>query len=312
MKTRLLRAFWLLFAYALTAMLSAFLVVRFTARGSMVSVPALVGSDLREVQGVLGRRGLEMTVVSEKWSEVYPAGCVMAQIPAANTRIKRGRRVRLTLSRGSKILDMPSLAGRLIDEARFVLRQLGVDNSTISTVPSQAAKGTVLAQDPPVGRKIPRDFPVRLLLSSGPPAEAFLIPSVRGLSTRDGLARLRKAELKITEIEPLVSGAFPPGTILSQNPPAGFRAIPGDAVKLKTVRGQSGESRLRYIPLITVKAPPGPARRIRVVIVDENGRREIANEVVKGDGSLKFPARVTGEAVAQIYIGGVLVKEHPL
>ncbi len=303
--------FRLFAAYLLTALLSAFVAVRFTARGTSVKVPALAGLDVKLAQENASRKGLETEIVEEKWSDVQPAGTVISQTPAADTKTKRGRRVRLTVSRGSKILAMPELSGRALDEARFVLRQAGLRMSGISTVPSAAGKDVVLAQNPTAGLQVPRDRPVTVLVSGGPAAPGFAIPHVTGLPVPEALDALRHAGLRITEVSRITSTVLAAGTVLAQDPPGGWRAVPGDEVKLKAVMASSSAGDMRYVP-ITITAPDGPARRIRVVIVDEAGRREVVNEIVAGGEVLRLPTRVTGEAVAQIFVAGTLVREEKL
>ena len=51
---------------------------------------------------------------------------------------------------------------------------------------------------------------------------------------------------------------------------------------------------------------------MRVLIVDEGGSREIANDIEEGGSTLRFSMRVQGEAVAQIFMGGTLEEERKL
>ena len=138
MNTRLAGAAKLAAAYAATALIAALAVVRVTARGTAVTVPALAGLELKDAQRTLARNGLESTVAGEAWSESVPAGAVVAQDPAPNARLKRGRRVRVTVSKGSEVLTMPSLAGQRQEDAAFLLRSLGLESGPVASVPSPA------------------------------------------------------------------------------------------------------------------------------------------------------------------------------
>ncbi|MEK7765773.1 MAG: PASTA domain-containing protein, partial [bacterium] len=91
------------------------------------------------------------------------------------------------------------------------------------------------------------------------------------------LALIRASGLRIVEVAKISTTAAPEGRVLSQDPPGGFRALPGDEARLTASRDTSAGGAPRYAT-ITYTVPAGPARRVRVVIVDENGSREIANE----------------------------------
>jgi serine/threonine-protein kinase len=302
--------FRLLAAYVATALVAAFLTVRLTARGSNVSVPRLTGMNVNEVRRVLSGRGLEMAVTGEEWNEQYPVDCVVGQQPPPNARVKRGRRVKLTLSRGSQIIQMPKLAATSVDEAKFLLRQLGLETGSVNYVPDRDPRQTILAHDPPAGIKVARGHAVSLLVSGGPAAHVFAMPKVLGRPARSALSRLRKAGLKITEVTYETTTRYAGGHVISQDPPGGFRTVTGERVKLRATRSAS-TGLARYVTFrYTVEE--GAARRVRVLIVDEGGRREIANDIEQGGSILRFSTRVQGEAVAQFFVAGTLAEERKI
>lgn len=296
--------------YAATALIAAFVTVRLTARGTPVTVPNLVGMDLKQVRQQVLERGLEMTLTGESWNEQYPAGCVIAQLPAPDTKVKRGRRVKLTVSRGSEIIETPRLHGMPRMEAEFLAKSLGLFVEEVDSTPSPAAKRTVIAQNPEPGTKVARGSGVRILLSDGPAAVAFALPNVTGEPTRQALAGLRELGLKIAEVSYVTSSMVTESTVIEQAPAAGFRMTPGDEVQLKAALGESG-GQARYVSF-NYQVPAGQAQRVRVIIIDETGNREVANEVEEGGAVVRLSTRVQGEAVAQIFLQGNLVEERRL
>jgi len=295
---------------ALTALATAFLTVRLSARGSSVVVPELAGMDIKQVKHTLLQKGLEMAISGEDFDETYPAGCVISQEPKTGSRLKRGRRVKLTLSRGSEIITMPSLRDLSQPDAEFLVRQMDLDLASAAQTPAQSPKRTVLAQDPPPGQKVIRGSPVRILVSSGPAPHTIVMPIVTGATAREALERLRGMNLKISEVIYEATTLFTGGVVISQDPAGGFRVSPGEEVKLKAAL-RTSEGIARYATFNYAVAP-GPARRLRVVLVDEGGSREITNEIEEGGSVLRLSARVQGEAVAQFFVGGTLVEERKL
>jgi eukaryotic-like serine/threonine-protein kinase len=295
---------------ALTALATAFLTVRLSARGSSVVVPLLTGMDMKQVKHAMLQKGLEMAISGEDFSETYPAGCVIAQQPAAGSRLKRGRRVKLTLSRGSEVITMPPLRDLAQPDAEFLVRQMDLDLVSAAQTPAGAPKRTVIAQDPPPGEKVVRGSPVRILVSDGPAQTTIVMPNVAGATAREALERLRAMNLKISEVTYETTTLYTGGMVISQDPPGGFRVTPGEEVRLRAAL-RTSEGIARYATFNYAVAP-GPARRLRVVIVDEGGSREITNEIEEGGSTLRLSARVQGEAVAQFFVGGTLAEERKL
>lgn len=298
-------------AYLATALACAFLTVRLTARGSSVSVPALAGMDVKQVRQALKASGLELAITGEEWSDAAPAGCVISQAPVAGARVKKGRRVKLTLSKGSEILTMPPLRDLKFEDAEFLLRQLGLEVSSLAAVPSSLPRRQVLAQAPLPAARVNRGSGVQVLLSDGPAPAAFAVPRVTGLPTRDAMARLRDAGLRIAEVSYETATVMIDGTVLAQDPPGGYRALAGEETRLRAARSGSSGGLVRYAAF-TFTVPAGPARRVRTLIVDEGGSREIGNEMEEGESVLRFATQVQGDAVVQFFIGGTLVEERKL
>jgi len=308
---RVAGALRLLVAYGAVALTAAFVTIRVTARGSSATVPPLAGLDIAQCRQLLAGRGLEYLVTGEEWSEQQPAGMVLSQAPAPNARVKRGRRVRLVLSRGSEIIQMPQLRDMPLDAAEFTLRQLGLELAQTAAAPAPAAKRTVLSQNPPPGERVPRGRPVQLLVSDGPAAASFMIPRVVGMPTRDALTRLREAGLRIAEVAYEATTLFADGTVFAQDPPGGFRTVIGEESHLKAARAGASTGLTRYVSFNFV-VPDGPARRIKVLIVDEGGSRELMNDVEEGNSVQRFSTQVQGQAVAQLFVSGALIEERPL
>jgi serine/threonine-protein kinase len=298
-------------AYLATALLAAFVTIRFFAHGTNVAVPALAGLDLKQIRQTLASRRLEVTLGGEEWSETVPPGCAISQQPAANARVKRGRRVSVVLSRGSEKVTFPSLVDSTLDDAEFLLRQLGLELAAVTIVPSPAPKRRILAQSPVPGTTVTRGQPVQLLVSDGRAPATLPIPLVTGLPTRDALARLREAGLKIAEITYETATAFTDGTVFAQDPAGGFRAAAGDAVSLKAARSGTSSGLARFVSF-NFTVPDGPARRVRTMIVDEAGTVEVGSSVEEGGRVLRFSTKVQGDAVAQFFVGGTLMEERKL
>ena len=130
-----------------------------------VAVPNAVGLPEQEARDRLAQAGLEVRVF-EVFSD-EPDGAVVAQDPGSGERVSKDETVRLNVSKGSGLVDVPSLVGETRAAAEDELASLGL-KVNVFEVPSIELRGTVVAQNP-AGGKIREGASVRLNVSTGTP-----------------------------------------------------------------------------------------------------------------------------------------------
>jgi serine/threonine-protein kinase len=124
-----------------------------------IPVPDVRGQDQDAAVGALEDAGLKAKVAPERVNDPkVPKGSVVAQDPASGNLIKGGS-VTLIISKGPKLVEVPSFIGKQASEAQKALEQLGfkveVDNILGGFF------GTVRAQDP-VDTRVPEGSTITL------------------------------------------------------------------------------------------------------------------------------------------------------
>jgi beta-lactam-binding protein with PASTA domain len=134
---------------------------------STTTVPNAVGLTQSDARSQLVEAGFTVTT-AQVFSE-QPSGEVVAQDPAAGEKVAPGTKVRLNVSKGSGEVDVPSVVGATLDDARSDLEAQGF-KSSVTRVASDQPVDTVVAQSPS-GGTAPKGATVRLSVSEGPPAD---------------------------------------------------------------------------------------------------------------------------------------------
>jgi beta-lactam-binding protein with PASTA domain len=180
--------------------------------------------------------------------------------------------VRVTESLGAQQVAIPDVLGQSERTASINIRRLGLELGAVAHIAAPGAPGIVIAQTPApnaTGVDRPR---VSLLLSEPAQTEspdAFLMPSLAGLTLAGAAARASAAGLRIVSAEdlnlPIPYPTAPPapatdasqttastpggpsttpapvtptaqtlsiGTVIAQTPPAGHRVVKGDPVHI--------------------------------------------------------------------------------
>jgi eukaryotic-like serine/threonine-protein kinase len=130
-----------------------------------VVVPNAVGLPEQQARDRLASASLEVRVF-EVFSD-KPEGTVIAQNPGSGERVSPDESVRLNVSKGSGLVDVPSVVGLTRAEADAQLSDAGLE-ANVFEVPSIEPAGTVVAQHP-VGGRLRQGQAVRLNVSTGTP-----------------------------------------------------------------------------------------------------------------------------------------------
>src|SRR5690348_3527909 len=246
------------------ALVSAFISMRLAIHGREVSVPNLSGLTIAEASQKASSKGLSLNVENRFYSNNVAPGDVLAQSPAAGATVRREWAVRVTESLGPQRVSVPNLLGQTERPASILMRRLTLDMGTVAQLPAGSSDtGVVLAQTPmPNASGIDRPR-VSLLLSApaDPDATAYVMPSLTGLTLAGAAARVSAIGLHIGSLEdvtlpapsapgttpnagaattgatvsapaPAAATTVPPGTVVDQSPPAGYRVVQGDAVHI--------------------------------------------------------------------------------
>ena len=87
-----------------------------------VRIPRLAGMPLKEATNKLSKWGLQTVVGDSSFSENIPIGSVISIRPNTGQRVKRGRAVTFTISRGPQLYFVPDVRGASLREGRRTLK----------------------------------------------------------------------------------------------------------------------------------------------------------------------------------------------
>jgi eukaryotic-like serine/threonine-protein kinase len=235
------------------AMTSAIITMHFAIHGAEVSIPDLRGLTMADAGQQAAARGLSLHVENKLYSDDVPAGRVANQSPGPGAMVRRGWRVWLTESLGAQKLAIPDALGKDQRIATIEIRRAGLQVGTVAALPQLTAQpGSVIAQSPGPDASGVASPVVNLLVAAPAASEAaapaFVMPDLQGqLFTAAALtlahAGLDLAPVKTQEMHvppasspgaaaPPSPPSAPSGTIVAQDPPAGFRVVPGTPIQL--------------------------------------------------------------------------------
>jgi serine/threonine-protein kinase len=238
-------------------------------------VPDVVGTTSSEATATLRQAGFEVNVVPVPSEQ--PSGQVVAQDPAAGDEAPRDSAVRLNVAQKAaatttgrtttgqttgqatttappptttppttttappppRPATVPDVVGQELADAARAFGDEGLKVS-VKPVPSNEARGTVVAQAQPAGTERKRGDTVQLNVAIGanPPANVS-VPNVVGRPDREARDQLDTAGFEVLAIPFETTDRSREGKVLSQSPGAGAQ-IPGGSLVLLYVGTATG------------------------------------------------------------------------
>ncbi|MGW3953748.1 Stk1 family PASTA domain-containing Ser/Thr kinase [Streptomyces sp. NPDC004752] len=95
------------------------------SKGSPIDVPDVTGEDLDSARAELADAGLKVEVSTEQVNSEFDKGEVARQTPEGDSRAAEGDTVRLTLSKGPEMVEVPNVVGAGVDDAKKLLEDSG-------------------------------------------------------------------------------------------------------------------------------------------------------------------------------------------
>jgi beta-lactam-binding protein with PASTA domain/predicted Ser/Thr protein kinase len=220
------------------------------------TVPDVVGRGSRTATKALTDLGFKVRA-ARQFSDSVGVDRVISQSPAGESAVEKGRTITITVSKGSDKLSVPGVVGRTQDEAQSALRADGFRVSSRTRESARDEPGTVLAQDPGAGSKVPSGSLVTITVAR-PPARTA-VPDVVGRTQETADSILSGRGFAVVVRQTAVSGSDEDGLVQKQSPADGEQAGRGSKVTITVGRyDPSLDPGAPSPPGGTPPAPPAP------------------------------------------------------
>jgi hypothetical protein len=138
-----------------------------------ITMPDLHGMPLDAATAELRRLGLKIEIDPDRvHNGDVPPGGILTQSIEAGMHTKSPRTVRVTVSSGSRMVKVPSVVGKTIDDALKMLENGGLQGESGGEVSDPAVpNGHVIRQWPVAGQSVLRGSHASVIVSAGPSVE---------------------------------------------------------------------------------------------------------------------------------------------
>ena len=205
----------------------------YTKHGREITLPNVVGMNFEDAQKLLQEQGFRVIKDKEIYASQGVEGTVLFQNPVANSNVKRGRRVYLTVNLGERWVQVPKLIGGSVRDAEFKLKRAGLNlGETHYEFSSYYPKDVVAGQSVPRSDSLCLNSKVDIVVSLGELPSHFVVPNLIGRSLDDAKIILKKAGLRPGTVEYEVQNDLLPDTVIRQSIPVGKKVNMDEIINL--------------------------------------------------------------------------------
>jgi beta-lactam-binding protein with PASTA domain len=196
--------------------------------GRYASIPFVASDSVAQATAVLTADGFTIAKVSRVHSNDVAQGTVVGTTPSG--RAAKGSAVTILVSSGPFTSVVPKVQGDKLAAAQAALQRAHL-TFTVERVGANVAIGTVLGTKPAAGTTWPQTKPVTILVAGGAGVPNFVGES---LEVAQQWASQHNVNLQQQQDQ---NSQQQPGTITSQEPPAGSLYQPGETVIVNVSTG---------------------------------------------------------------------------
>lgn len=194
----------LMLAASIAIILLVYLIQRVYSRhGDEYEMPALVGKNIGNLDGVEGVDNISIVVVDSIFVGNTPGGNILTQDPKADSKIKKGRKVYVTISKyNPEKAVVPNLTdGLSLKQAISQLNSVGLEGGYITFEENELGNNVVIRQmhkgrTVAPGKVLEKGSRIDLIVGCAPNAKTT-IPLVIGKSPSEARKMLQTASLNV-------------------------------------------------------------------------------------------------------------------
>jgi serine/threonine-protein kinase len=191
------------------------------------TIPDVHDQSQQDAQAALAKFPFQISVVQQT-SDSVPNGNVIGTDPSAGSQVKRGQTVRLLVSSGPAIIEVPDVTGQSQGDATQTLTNASFKVAVRQEISDDVDPGTVIDQQPAGNDHAAKFSTVTITVAQG---SLITIPSVSG-DVGAAKTELQSLGLKV-KVHKRFGGLL--GRLVDMSPSPGTQVHRGDTVNLDVI-----------------------------------------------------------------------------
>lgn len=177
---------------------------------------------------------------TEEYSDEYVKGLVCDQYPAEKVTTPKDGNIRLTVSAGKELVELPDLVNKDYEAAKTTLAAYDITTVPLHEFSNDVELGKIIRTEPEAPSMVEKNSEVIVYVSDGPEIITVPVPSLVGKTVAQASSELSALELSLGVATHEYSDS-PEGTIISQTVAAGTMVETGTSIDYSVSLGSLPE-----------------------------------------------------------------------
>jgi len=245
--------------------------------GKTVDVPNITGKTTTEAKTTLEKLNLVLEIEKEVYNAEVEAGLIITQNPESGKELQSGKTVKVTVSKGVKTGNIPTVIGmseteaiKAIEAANFVVGEIKREFN------SDYNADIVFQMNPNANTTANEGTKVTIYVSKG--ENLVTVPSVIGQTEADAKNTITKAGLTVGTISYESSGDYSKGMVMKQSPTDGNQVANGSNVAIVISSGKKSTQKLTIDLSEYIQTTPAKSVKVRVVLTAADNTETVIYE----------------------------------
>lgn len=134
-------------------------------------VEELNGMDFAAAADKMVEKYLYLVNIGNEHSDTIPAGAIIRQEPEAGALLKQNSNIRVAVSLGRELINVPDVQYKIQEEAVAMLEAVGLIPDIRQETSQTVAEGNVIRQDIEAGERVEKGSNIAIYISAGVPVQ---------------------------------------------------------------------------------------------------------------------------------------------
>ena len=300
--------------FILTGLASGLIVMNIIIKSGNVTVPDITKKPLDQALIILGQNNLYPLVEGTRYDKEIPPYYIISQKPEPGKIVKKGRTVKISISKGQRILLIPDFLGQTLREIEIKLagKQLRIGD-IIKVHSNNYPEGICISQDPKPDEKSNPGDPVNILISLGPKRVDSLMPNLIGLKEEKAFDILNGLKVTIGKTKKGSSSIETLDTIIAQDPQPGYPLAQNQTVDLtiNKISSKAQPQLLKTYRSFNYKVPAGnDYKNVKILVKNAKGNKELFNKTAAPGKYISLIVEVIGKTYVTVFVDGIKTIEQ--
>lgn len=198
---------------------------------SLIKLPDLSGLDYEKTEEYFDEYNISFKIMGRGLSD-YSKGTIYSQMPKSGHKVKKGRTIRVWVSKGKNNITVPDFSGMDLTSARNLAEKKGLKLKNISYAHHQLGYNSIIASDPVKKSVVKKGSDIYFLVSLKKDQKVVYMPDIIGLNINSAKKLIKDNNLVIGNIDYIYDYMFKKNLVLDAEPKPGTKLIPGTIIDL--------------------------------------------------------------------------------